>query len=180
MNILPDIYFEYDYVKVVYEFSLSKLRMNKKLIEKDLNTILTKLTQLKKKIAVDKKITQEVEKIFDVMIRKIDELEAKYDLLNEEEEKIYNCMEDRLKQLDLIDFESKEKKERASSSLILQNVKLFCEKKLNNLLLEFLLREKYLETAKCLIEEEKMTVKFYLRNQLNYLYIKKFKIFYLV
>jgi macrophage erythroblast attacher len=36
------------------------------------------------------------------------------------------------------------------------NLKLFCEKKLNNLLLDFFLREKFLETAKNYIDEEKI------------------------
>jgi len=36
------------------------------------------------------------------------------------------------------------------------NLKLFCEKKLKNLLLDFFLREKYLETAKHYVEDEKI------------------------
>ena len=37
------------------------------------------------------------------------------------------------------------------------NLKIFCEKKINNLVLDFFLREKFLETAKNYIEEEKIT-----------------------
>jgi len=37
-----------------------------------------------------------------------------------------------------------------------ENLKIFCEKKINNLLLDFFLRERFLETANNYIEEEKM------------------------
>ena len=35
-----------------------------------------------------------------------------------------------------------------------ENLKIFCEKKINNLLLDFFLRERFLETAKSYIEDE--------------------------
>ncbi len=38
-----------------------------------------------------------------------------------------------------------------------ENLKVFCEKKMNNLLLDFFLRQKFLKTAKNYIEEEKIT-----------------------
>ena len=50
MNYKPDLNLEYDYIRVVYEVILSDLRTNKKLIEKDLNTIKLRLSHLKKKL----------------------------------------------------------------------------------------------------------------------------------
>jgi hypothetical protein len=153
-EVLPDIHFEYDYVKVVYEFILSKLRMNKKIVEKELNVIILKLSQVKKKINQDKHISPEIEKLFDTMVRKISELENKYLTLKEEEDCVYNCMEERLKDLKLIDFSEDKKNEKQ----VAIQVKQFTEKKTNNLLLEYFLREKYLNTAKCFIDEEKIKV----------------------
>lgn len=49
MDYRPDISFEYDYMRIVYEVILSNLRINKKVIEKDINTIVTRLQNLKKK-----------------------------------------------------------------------------------------------------------------------------------
>lgn len=154
VDVLPDIHFEYDYVKVVYEFILSKLRMNKKIIEKEINVIVLKLGQVKKKITQDKVITPDIEKLFDTMVRKISELESKYLLLKEEEDCLYNCLEERLKDLKLLDFSN----EKKSGKEVASQIKQFTEKKINNLLLEFLLREKYLSTAKSFIEEEKIKV----------------------
>jgi hypothetical protein len=39
-----------------------------------------------------------------------------------------------------------------------ENLKIFCEKKLNNLLLDFFLRERFLETAKSYIDDERTNV----------------------
>lgn len=49
MELKPDISYEYDYIRIVYEVILSNMRTNKKIIEKDLNFILTKIQNLKKK-----------------------------------------------------------------------------------------------------------------------------------
>lgn len=167
MEVLPDIHFEYDYVRVVYEFILSKLRINKKIVEKEMNTIILKLSQIKKKITQDKQISIDVEKIFDTMLKKINDLEKKYCCLQNEEDAIYVCLEERIKQLKLLDF-TEEKKTSKDISI---QVKSFCEKKLNNILLEFLLREKYLNTAKALIDEEKIKVSIF-----KYSYIYNFYI----
>ena len=48
----PDLNLEYDYIRVVYEVISSDLRQNKKIIEKDLNTIAVRFTHLKKKLTL--------------------------------------------------------------------------------------------------------------------------------
>jgi hypothetical protein len=49
MDFRPDISFEYDYIRIVYEVILSNLRTNKKIIEKELNSIVLRIQNLKKK-----------------------------------------------------------------------------------------------------------------------------------
>ena len=49
MDKKPDIGFEYDYVRIVYEVITLKLRTNKKLIEKEINYIMNKIQGIKKK-----------------------------------------------------------------------------------------------------------------------------------
>jgi len=39
-----------------------------------------------------------------------------------------------------------------------ENLKIFCDKKINNMMLDFFLREKYLESAKNYISDEKISV----------------------
>ena len=161
MENTPDIFFEYEYVRVVYEFILSKIRINKKLIEKDLNTIVLKLSQIKKKLISDakdkekdKKISPDIVKVLETMTKKILELENKIKSLKEEEDSLLNCLLERFKQIKLLDFNSDAGGVGLSSLEISQRVKNFCDKKMNNLILEFLLREKFLITAECLIKEE--------------------------
>ena len=49
MDKKPDIGFEYDYIRIVYEVITLKLRTNKKIIEKEINYIGNKLLGIKKK-----------------------------------------------------------------------------------------------------------------------------------
>ena len=49
MNCNVDINLEYDYLRVVYEIIIADLRVNKKMIEKEINTIILKFENLKKK-----------------------------------------------------------------------------------------------------------------------------------
>jgi hypothetical protein len=49
MDKKPDIGFEYDYIRIVYEVITLKLRTNKKIIEKEINYISIKLQGIKKK-----------------------------------------------------------------------------------------------------------------------------------
>ena len=49
MDKKPDIGFESDYVRIVYEVITLKLRTNKKLIEKEINYIVNKVQGIKKK-----------------------------------------------------------------------------------------------------------------------------------
>lgn len=57
---------------------------------------------------------------------------------------MYNCLQERLCQLQLID----------DNNYSFDNLKTYFSKKLNHLLLDFFLREKFLDTAKYFIEEE--------------------------
>jgi hypothetical protein len=73
MEFQPDLSFEYDYIRIVYEVILGNLRTNKKIVEKDITTIITRLQNLKKKPQpTEKSLT-----IVNSLIIKLDELENK-------------------------------------------------------------------------------------------------------
>ncbi len=151
MDKKPDIGFEYDYIRIVYEVITLKLRTNKKIIEKEINYISNKLQGIKKKPG---SINENVQLIKN-LITKTDNLQKKvknslnqYDEICREEEFMYNCLHERLNQLQLID----------DNNYNFENLKGYFTKKLNHLLLDFFLREKFLDTAKYFIEEEKINV----------------------
>ncbi len=73
MDFRPDISFEYDYIRIVYEVILSNLRTNKKVIEKDLNTIVTRIQNLKKKQSGASEIQTSIKNL----LQKIEDLENK-------------------------------------------------------------------------------------------------------
>ncbi len=73
MDFRPDISFEYDYIRIVYEVILSNLRTNKKIIEKDINTIITRIQNLKKKGGNLQETLVSVKNL----IQKVNDLEAK-------------------------------------------------------------------------------------------------------
>lgn len=157
METLPDINYEYDYIRIVYEYIVTRLRANKKLIEKELTLVVNKLSQIKKKIATEKKIGPEIEKILDVMLRKLGDLESKYEEIQKEEDSLYNCFEERLNTIKIIDLKPYETK-TVSSSEIYNALKTFIARKFNNLVLDFFLKEKYLNTAHSFINEENIKV----------------------
>lgn len=157
MELIPDLSFEYDYVRVVYEFILNKLRTNKKVIEKEINTIILKLGQIKKKITHEKKIGPEIIRIFETMSKRLNDLEDKYNNMMKEEDNLYSSLEERIKQLKLVDFNNNDDYNKSSND-IAAKVRSFCDKKLNNMLVEFLLQKKKVITAKTLIKEEKIKV----------------------
>jgi len=73
MEFRPDLSFEYDYIRIVYEVILANLRTNKKIVEKDLTTIVTRIQNLKKKqTGID-----EIIAIIDNLLNKLDDLEKK-------------------------------------------------------------------------------------------------------
>ena len=78
MNFRPDISFEYDYIRIVYEVILSNLRTNKKIIEKDLNTIVTRLQNLKKKQGG----ALEIQTSIKYLLQKVEDLESKVFIIN--------------------------------------------------------------------------------------------------
>lgn len=59
---------------------------------------------------------------------------------------MYNCLEERLENFKTIDQEN----------YSFENLQNFCQQKINNLLLDFFLREKFLDTAQNYINEEKI------------------------
>ena len=150
MELYPDISYEYDYVRVVYELIVSKLRFNKKIIEKELSLITAKLSQLKKKLITEKIISIEIENSFDTMIKRIILLQNKHNTIIQEENSLYHYLQERLNTLKYIDKDSNED----YKSNALSNLKFFLDKKLNNLILDFLLKQRYIETASNFIEEE--------------------------
>lgn len=146
MEYRPDLNFEYDYIRIVYEVILANLRTNKKIIEKELNTIVTRVQNLKKKPL------SEHLPVIKTLLTKINEMESKYEEISKEEDNLYTCLKERITQLQTID----------EKNYSFENLKLFCEKKLSNLLLDFFLRQRFLETSRNYIEEELICVKFFL------------------
>jgi hypothetical protein len=73
MDFRPDISFEYDYIRIVYEVILSNLRTNKKIIEKDLSTLVTRLQNLKKKQGGASDIQASIK----ILCQKVEDMEAK-------------------------------------------------------------------------------------------------------
>ena len=73
MDFRPDLTFEYDYIRIVYEVILSKLRINKKIVEKEINTIVLRINNLKKKTSN----AAEVLSIVKGLITKLNDLEIK-------------------------------------------------------------------------------------------------------
>lgn len=73
MEFRPDLSFEYDYIRIVYEVILANLRTNKKVVEKDITTIVTRVQNLKKKqSSIDDAITTT-----NNLLTKLDDLEKK-------------------------------------------------------------------------------------------------------
>ena len=142
MNFNVDINLEYDYLRVVYEIIIADLRVNKKMIEKEINIIILKFENLKKKIQTNPK---EILPLIRKLIEKTEELQKKFTEIDKKENTLYEEFTKRCNQLKIIDKEFN-----------FENLKLFCEKKIDNLLLDYFLREKYLETAKKFITEEKL------------------------
>ena len=72
MNFNVDINLEYDYLRVVYEIIIADLRVNKKMIEKEINIIILKFENLKKKIQTNPK---EILPLLRKLIEKSEELQ---------------------------------------------------------------------------------------------------------
>jgi uncharacterized protein (UPF0305 family) len=78
MEFRPDLSFEYDYIRIVYEVILSNLRTNKKIVEKDITTIVARVQNLKKKQSnIEDTITT-----INNLLNKLDDLEKKVNLIN--------------------------------------------------------------------------------------------------
>lgn len=73
----PDLSFEYDYIRIVYEVILGNLRTNKKIMEKEITTIITKIQNLKKKEQNNTKCLQMINNL----LSKLDEVEKKVNAL---------------------------------------------------------------------------------------------------
>jgi hypothetical protein len=157
MDYRPDITFEYDYIRIVYEVILANLRTNKKIVEKEINYVLTRVQNIKKKQTGFIELASQVKGL----VTKLDDLEKKYDQICNEEEMLYVCLRERIIQVQMID----------ENNYNFENLKIYCSKKMNGLLLDFFLREKLLESAKNYIEEEKINViLIYYRVQLSIQY----------
>ena len=95
MNFKPDLNLEYDYIRVVYEVILSDLRVNKKIIEKDLNTIKVRLGHLKKKLNTS---TADAVSALHGLINKATDLQMKYGEIIKKEDLLYDSFQERIHQ----------------------------------------------------------------------------------
>jgi hypothetical protein len=146
MDYRPDISFEYDYIRIVYEVILANLRTNKKIVEKEINYVLTRVQNMKKKHIGLVELSTHIKGF----VGKLEELERKYEQICNEEDLLYSCLRERIAELQMID----------ENNYNFDNLKIYCSKKMKNLLLDYFLREKFLETAKNYIDEEKINVVF--------------------
>ena len=78
MDFRPDVSLEYDYIRIVYEVILSNLRTNKKIVEKDINSIVLRIQNLKKKGGSLPETLAAVKNL----IQKVTDLETKVKLNN--------------------------------------------------------------------------------------------------
>lgn len=81
MDFRADISFEYDYIRIVYEVILANLRTNKKSVEKDLNTIVLRLQNLKKKHSSSNNPSETLTGVKN-LIQKVNDLEARVNIFN--------------------------------------------------------------------------------------------------
>jgi hypothetical protein len=114
---------------------------------------VTRLQNAKKKQMTNPEMMSLVKQL----ITKTDELERKYDQICKDEDILYDCLKDRISQLQMID----------EKNYTYDNLKIFCSRKINNLLLDFFLRERFLETARNYIDEEKISVFIYITIELS-------------
>ena len=96
MNFNVDINLEYDYLRVVYEIIIADLRVNKKMIEKEINTIILKFENLKKKIQTNPK---EILPLLRKLIEKSEELQKKFTEIDKKENILYEEFTKRCNQL---------------------------------------------------------------------------------
>ena len=159
-EIKPDIKYENNYIRIVYEVITTNLRTNKKIIEKEINNIVNKVSSIKKKpgslkdslvtikslIKKSKELQEKVKSSITFYINIL--FKYKHNKLCIEEDNIYDSLRERFTEIKLIE----------ADTFTYDNLRIFCEKKINNLMLDFFLREKYLESAKNYIADEKINV----------------------
>lgn len=159
-----DIKLENEYLRIVYEIILTNLRNNKKILEKELILIKNKYESLCKK---ENKNKEEMLNNIKKLKNKIEKIKIKYKEIDKKEEELFYEFEKRLNNLEDIEKNNKN----------LDKIKSFTESKINTILLDYLFREKFIETTKNLQNEENINenIEFNVLNQLeNLIYnIKK-------
>ena len=159
-----DIKLENEYLRIVYEIILTNLRNNKKILEKELILIKNKYESLCKKENNNK---EEMLNNIKKLKNKIEKIKIKYKEIDKKEEELFYEFEKRLNNLEDIEKNNKN----------LDKIKSFTESKINTILLDYLFREKFIETTKNLQNEENINenIEFNVLNQLeNLIYnIKK-------
>lgn len=132
--------YENEYIKISIEYLITKLRTNKKLIEKEISLILMRISQIKKKIS-EGKITLEIENLFEIILKRLNQLEVKQNEIEKEEIILYDYLFQRINNL-----------------IIKENdynyISILSQKKLNYFFLEFFIKENFINSANKIIEEE--------------------------
>lgn len=155
-NIRPDLSIEYSYVRVPYDSGVkSTLNMHsflhlalgfktsKKTVEKEMSSILNSIIALKKENHLNK--TQTTSSLSSLITR-LKSLKRKLDENYHEEDEIYECCKKRLLQLNSLDPQKKE------------SIAEFQNSRVHYLVIEYLVRNNYNDTAKAISDEYGMKV----------------------
>jgi len=132
-SIRPDLGIEYTLIRVPYDSGVKTFKGSKKTIEKEMSSILNSIIALKKEPHLTK--TQTTTSI-NGLITRLKTLKRKLDDNYHEEDEIYECCKKRMLRLGAIDIHNKE------------NVTEYQTSRVNQLILEQLVRNDYLDTAK--------------------------------
>jgi len=137
-SIRPDLGIEYTLIRVPYDSGVKTFKGSKKTIEKEMSSILNSIIALKKEPHLTK--TQTTTSI-NGLITRLKTLKRKLDDNYHEEDEIYECCKKRLLRLGSVDIHNKE------------NVTEYQASRVNQLILEQLVRNDYMDTAKVLSKE---------------------------
>jgi len=140
-NTRPDMNIEYTSIRLPYGFGVRTFKATKKTTEKELSSILNSVLAVKKDPNLTK--TQAITTLSD-SISRLNTLKRRLDDTYYEEENIYECCKKRLLRLNCVDVFSKE------------SIAEYQVIRLNQLVLEHMVRNDYLETARTVSKEYDM------------------------
>ncbi|CDW78602.1 lissencephaly type-1-like motif-containing protein [Stylonychia lemnae] len=132
-----DLNIEAPFIKIVHE----SFKSHKKYIEKEVNLIVTKINAIKKQGST--KGAQTVIDTIDQLISKLNQLKTKYNKMLEAEDYLFQVMKKRLQHLNFMN----------ENQVNPEVMKDYFTKRLNRIIIDYMLRENYFDSAQIYIEE---------------------------